>query len=233
VKDSAEAGRNLRKLLRNLGRVAPPELPSVDDPIEVLVLSFLMWESTTGRALAAYRDLRESVVDFNDLRVCMPGETVEMIGVRYPLALERAQRLRAVLRDIYLREHAVTLRGLQELGRRDARKYIESLEGMVQYAGARLLLLCCDVHVIPVDEQLREQLLKSGILKEQVELSDLAGWMSRQVRTGTGLQAHYALQAWVDEGRPLRLRGARPPAAPPGAPAKAGAEGPRDEGTKG
>src|SRR5688500_18082658 len=54
------------------------------DPLAALVVSMLLWDSTTDKAIAAYERLMEGSVDFNDLRVCMPQETIELIGPRYP-----------------------------------------------------------------------------------------------------------------------------------------------------
>ena len=74
-------------------------------------------------------------------------------GDRTVAGLDRFRRLRAVLRNVYLREHAVTLERLADAGKRDAKKYIDSLDGMVPYVAARVLLLCFDVHGVPVSTQ--------------------------------------------------------------------------------
>src|SRR5438552_5300201 len=119
-----------------------------------MVFSFLLWESTTDKAMAGYARLFEHLVDFNDLRVSLPHETAEILGPRYPRVLDRCQRLRAALRTIYIREHAVHLNILKDTGKRDARKYIESLEGIVPFVASRVLVLSFETHAIPVDDQL-------------------------------------------------------------------------------
>ena len=160
MKNAPVAAKKLSALLKKIGpSKAPANLPHGDDPIAVLVMSFLMWEATTDKAIAGYSRLFEQVVDFNDLRVSMPHETAEILGPRYPRVLDRCQRLRAVLRNIYLREHAMILNSLKDTGKRDARKYIESLEGIVPYVASRVLVLSFDTHAIPVDYQLRAQLI--------------------------------------------------------------------------
>jgi endonuclease III len=200
VKSAADPAKNLRSLLKKIGTVEPPEeLPGSDDPLGVLVMSFLMWEASTEKAVAAFRRLMEGVVDYNALRVCMPHETVELIGDRYPKVLERCQRMRACLRDIYLREHSVDLSRLATCGKRDVRKFIESLEGMPPYVAARVLLLCYDTHAVPVDEQLRGQLLKASAADEELDVPDLAIWLSRQIKANVSLPTHYALQSWVEQ----------------------------------
>lgn len=199
------------------GAAAPVE--AAPDPIATLVTSFLLWESTTHAAVTAYNRVLKYVVDFNDLRVSLPQEAAKIVGERYPMSVERCQRLRAVMRDIFHREHAVSLNHLRAQGKREVRRYIESLEGMVPYVSARLLLICFDTHVIPVDEQLRGRLIEAGAADESADVAELSAFLSRQVRAEDGLKVHYAIQRWVDQmaGDPLAARRpARAPAARPG-----------------
>jgi hypothetical protein len=190
-------------LVGDSGPVAAPELtrstgPNGIEPVAGLVRSMLLWESTTEKAIAAYARMMEHVVDYNDLRVCMPQETIEHIGPRYPRALDRCQRLRAVLRNVYLREHAVNLHRLSTMSKREVKKYVETLEGIVPYVAARVLLLCYDVHVMPVDDQLRIQLIDADIVDASVEIPELSNWLTLQIKPADGAAAQYALQAWVD-----------------------------------
>jgi endonuclease III len=200
VKDAAKSTKQFTTLMKRLGPVEPPDFPDADDPIAVMVLSFLMWESTTDKALTAYNALQRHVVDFNDLRVCMPQELVELIGLRYPRALDRCQRLRATLRDVYSREHVVSLNGIHKLGKREIRRYIESLEGMVPYVANRVLLLSFQVHAIPVDDQLRTNLIQAEVADEGMEAPELATWLERHIMASEGILAHHTLQYWIDCG---------------------------------
>ena len=199
MKNASVCAKKLSALLKKVGPATPPAFPSPGDPIAVLVMSMLMWESTTEKAQAAYARLMEHLVDFNDLRVCMPHETLELIGPRYPRALDRCQRLRAVLRNIYLREHAVSLERLSGSGKRDAKKYIESLEGIVPYAASRVLLLSFETHAIPVDDQLRIQLIEAEASDSSMEIPDLSTWLASQIKAEDGAAAHLSLQSWIDD----------------------------------
>lgn len=200
MKNAAKCAKQLNSLLKQRGAVPAPELPDTDDPIAVLVMSFLMWETTTEKALIAYKSIRAGVVDFNDLRVCMAQEVVDLIGPRYPRALDRTQRLRAVLRDVYSREHAVTLERLASLGKREVRKYLDSLEGMVPYVAARVALLSFDAHAIPVDDQLRTMLIEIDAADSSAENHELSSWLDRHIKASEGREAYFALQSWVDAG---------------------------------
>jgi endonuclease III len=199
VKNATQCAKRLTALVKKLDTSVTPEYPDSEDPIAVLIMSFLLWESTSAKALSAYQSISESVVDFNDLRVCMAHETMEIIGQRYPRSLDRCQRLRAVLRDIYAREHTVSLERLHALGKREVRKYLDSLEGIVPYVAARVMLLSFQTHAVPVDDQLRTQLIEAGAADTSTENDELAAWLERQIKASESVQVHHALQHWLDE----------------------------------
>ena len=206
MKNATAAGKALQALLKKIGTPDVPELLPADDPVAILIYSFLVWETTVEKADAAYAKIVENVVDYNDLRVCMPHEIVEIIGERFPQAHERAQRLRATLRDVYLREHIVSLDSLAELGKRDLRKYVESLDGIPPYVAARLMLLCYDTHGIPVDEKLHWALVDTGVVDADDDLTEVGSWLTRQVKADDGAVTHQRLQAWCDTVVPTKRK---------------------------
>jgi hypothetical protein len=198
VKQVDDAEKNLTRLLARLGKPQIPDLENDGDPIAALVLSFLMWESTTARALAAFKRIRDAVVDFNELRVNLPYETMELLGERFPGGLERCQRLRAVLNDLFNREHAVSLQRPAEVGKRELKRYLDSLEGMVPYVSTRVGLLCFDIHGIPVDESLRRGLIVEQIADSTTDAVELSNWLTRQIAAEEAAKAHWSLQLWSD-----------------------------------
>ncbi len=198
MKNASECAKKLAELLKDLPEGQYPEFRDADDPVAVLILSFLMWESTTQKALAAYDRLMSRIVDFNDLRVCMPQEMVEYLGEDYPQALERSQRLRATLRNIYLREHSVSLDRLRTVGKREVKSDILAMEGIVPYVAGRVMLLCFDTHAIPADEQLCVRLASVGAVEGEVDVAEVSAWLARQIKASKGSAAHFALQAWMD-----------------------------------
>ena len=199
MNNSTECGKVLTKLLKRLGAGEPPEDFATDVAEAVLVQSYLLWETTTDKALTGYDKLMSGVVDFNDLRVTMPNEMTELLGVRYPNIEGRTMRMRATLRDVYNREHGVRLKSLHDMNKRDVKKYIESLDGIPPYVAARLQLVAFGCHAMPVDEQLREALIAEGAADESADVVELSNWLTRQIKSGDGESAHYALQRWVEK----------------------------------
>jgi len=175
-----------------------PELPE-RSPLEELVYSFLLWEATAARADAAYKRLMHHVVDLNELRVCRPAELVTILGKTYPNADERAQRLKASLHEIYLREFAVSLDKCASMNKRDSRKYLETLEGMTPFVAARVVLLRLGGHAIPVDDKLLVRLVDVDVLEPGLDPAKAEGILERHIKSDEALKTHQMLQAWSDD----------------------------------
>jgi hypothetical protein len=206
VKNASQCAKKLTALLKKLPEGVPPDFPPAEDPLATLVASFFMWESSTAAAREAYQRVDETIVDFNDLRVTMPVEVAEWLNDDSPLNIERCQRLRAALRNVYLREHEVSLASLADSGKREIKKYIESIEGVPPYVSARTLLMSFDAHAIPVDEQLRSRLIEEGVCNEDADVHELSAWLARQIKASDARAAHLAFQAWIDELGPVAKR---------------------------
>lgn len=198
----------LKKMRTRHAAAAPPAPDPADDSdplVDHVVFSLMLWEASSGQARAAFKRLREAYVDYNELRVCMPDELADVLGERYPLAHERARRLRAALSDVYRREHAVSLTHLTQIGKREARAYLDSLDGLTPFVSARVVLLALNGHAVPCDERLRDLLAEAGVMDADTSAGMAGSWLERHVDHTDALKAHAVLQAWSDEhGHPPR-----------------------------
>lgn len=196
---AASHAKHLTSLLKSLRgayeQPEPPERGLVDE----LVYSLLLWEANTTKADAAFKRIQSAVVDYNELRVCKPAEIEGLLGKTYPRVEERAQRLKATLTDIYLREHAVSLDAAAAMSKRDGRKYIETLDGMPHYAASRVVLLRMGGHALPVDGQLLALLKTAEVVEPEDDEVKAAGILERHIKAGEGVEAHLLFQAWSDD----------------------------------
>ena len=195
---------------------ALPETVSTEDPISVLIHSWMLWEASTEHASTAMTKLMEARVDVNEIRVSLPHELAPAIGKRYPRLEERLGGLKRSLHAIYLRRHEISLDYVREKGKRDAKAEIESLDGMNPFVSGRLLRLSFDVHAMPADEQLSLLFHELGVIDEVVEHETLATWLASAIKADEGPAAIEALQAAVDaawsDGTMTKLsRRRRPP----------------------
>ncbi len=163
-----------------------------------LLYSFLLWDSNSTLAHAAYRKLVEAFVDLNHLRVAMPEEVVAIIGEKYPKSEHRAARLRAVLQDIFRREHTLSLARLSTQGKREARHYLESLEGMHGFVSGRLLLFNFGTHAVPLDDRLRVMLTEEHAIDPILSISEAQHWVEHQIPAENAQAVTQAFLHWID-----------------------------------
>src|SRR6185295_6840714 len=85
---SPDPTKKLAALLKKLkGQHAALEAPGVipeppdefDALVHQLLFSMLLWEASTGQARSAIKRVRDSVVDYNELRVCVPDEVAHVM----------------------------------------------------------------------------------------------------------------------------------------------------------
>ncbi len=207
---SSETSKELTALLKSLRSdyavaLAQPQPPTccTFDPGEPVLgcflKSFLLWESTTAKAAQALKRLEATLVDFNELRACMPDEIVRIIGERYPRAGERALRLRTSLNVVFAREHRVTLEHLAALGRKEAREQLERLDGVPPFVAARVCLMGLSHHVAPVDSRIHRRLIEAKVVGENSTLDEAAALLEKKTRAGELPETYLLLQAWADD----------------------------------
>lgn len=203
VKNSRKYARRLRGLIADLCEKFEIPEPEQVDPVTRLVSAFLMWEATSLHADEALRKINDTFVDHNELRACLPGELVELIGRRYPIAQERCQRLIASLNCIYQRQDQLALDHLTACNEDNVKAYLRSLDGMTPYVFGQIALLNFNIPILPIDRQLRDALAEDEIIDPKLNETDLQRWYSQQISPDgcrPVIEAHFLLQGWV-EGR--------------------------------
>lgn len=235
------------KLKSLVDKHAPAETPPhpewsgefAGDPVNVFVHSVLAWEAPMAMADAAFAKLSTRLYDWNDLRVCLVDETMEIVGPRYPNAFARLRLLRNSLTAIYKRQHKVDLAHLESAGKREARTYLEGIPDLPAFVAHRTLLLRFKHAVMPIDRRILEKLQEAGVVSAEASESDASTWIAKELGADRLVAAHHALHAFADStpdraakpepaakkesGKETARTGAKKPAAakPEGAAAKA------------
>lgn len=192
----------VQKLRAKFGASAPtPPTPTLSDDgvLDEFVRSMLLWESTSALAEGAWQRLVAGVVDANELRVCSPREVVAILGADYPLAFDRAERLHAALADAFKGQHKLTQAGLAEHGKREARAFLEAIDGTPPFVAARVVLLHLSGHAAPVDSRVLRRLIESGTAPRGRSCTEAASHVERHVRAGELMEFYLLVQAWADE----------------------------------
>jgi len=196
VKDASAFAKKFKTFKKKL-----PSLAVIANDYGVVgevIYSHLVWNANEKAASAAFKRLVAASVDLNDLRVNMIDESIERIGVEYPLVRERVKRMHAVLNAIYNREHGMHIKSLDGAGKREIREYFETLKGITPFVCHRVISICYNVAAVPVDERTLAILKVNSVIHGTTTIEDAASWLARQVKADEVVDFHGGLQAWVE-----------------------------------
>jgi len=193
MKDSNEYGARLKKLINRLqrsgGQAAEPE---IQDVTAELILACLSEYNPENKARAALNKLRNHFVDFNELRVSRSTEVVEVIGKNYQEAQPTAERILKVLRQAFTKMNSMDLESLHQMGKREAKTFFESLEGITPYVVSRVMMRGLDGHAFPVHEPMLKMLRAEEVVNAKAEANEVQGFLERQI-TSARIHKVYAL----------------------------------------
>lgn len=227
----------VKKLHAFIKRLPPlPEPRSADrpcshtaDPIVLeLVRSFFIWETGTKSSARSLAQLEAATADYNEVRVCLPHEVGRIVTHHDARFEERVLRLRSVLNDIYRREHDLLLAHLTQQPKRDARAYLESLDGMPPFVSARVCVTALGAHGVPVDSRVVAALAAEKAIPAELESAphgDCASWLEHHIRADEAASVHIRFECHLDaigaESSELAGSTKRKPAKPASAPRRA------------
>ncbi len=221
MKHGSEYARRVKRLfnllIRKFGK--PAAVDSVD-PIEQLIIGILSACTSHAKAQAVFRRLRQQMVDLNELRVTPPMELAEAIGDSLPLAKDKAQRIVDALNAIRKRQDSLDLTFLRQRGRREAREYLESLEGVDSATAASVVLYSLGGHAIPVDELMLYILHKDEIVDSSADAAEVQGFLERHISAANApafveLMGRHVASARVPPEKLEELVHPAPPEPPP------------------
>ena len=160
---------------------AKPELPEPDNPLHRLGIAILGVRYGDVDARRAIDHLFAVMADWNEVRVSRPVEINAAIGDANPERLEYCQRLINALQSVYNRENRLSLDGLKQLGRREARQYLEGLNGVDEYAVASVALWSLGGHAIPIDDRLLQALRDAELAHPDADRGEVQAFLERHI----------------------------------------------------
>lgn len=204
---SADPVKKLHAFIKRLPPLPEPRAADrpnshTTDPIVLeLVRSFFIWEVGTKACARSLAQLDAATADYNEVRVCLPHEVGRIVTHQDAKFEERVLRLRSVLNDIYRREHVLLLAHLTQQPKRDARAYLESLDGMPPFVSARVCVTALGAHAVPVDSRVVAALVAERALPAELESaphSDCASWLEHHIRADEAASVHIRFECHLD-----------------------------------
>jgi endonuclease III len=181
MKNGTLYAKKLKPALSRIRGSAPQTPLEYADAIEQLIVAVLSQEAGLSSAHRAMRQLREDMVDYNELRVSTPAEVVASIDKHISDAEKPAEALIRVLNAIYRNEFAVTLDRLAGKGVRETKAYLDELDGMTPYVSASVLLWSLGGHAIPVNDRALDQLRREELVDPAADTAEVQAFLERHI----------------------------------------------------
>jgi len=193
MKGSNEYGTRLKTLINRLqrsgGAAAEPE---IQDVTTELILACLSEYNSESKARAALNKLRNHFVDFNELRVSRSTEVIEVIDKNYHKAQTTTKRILQILRQAYEKTNSMDLESMHQMGKREAKSFFESLEGVTPYVTARVMMRGLGGHSFPVHGPMLKMLRAEEVVDPKAGAEEVQGFLERQIPSAR-LHKVYAL----------------------------------------
>ncbi|MBP8303173.1 MAG: hypothetical protein KBE04_03490 [Phycisphaerae bacterium] len=207
MKDSKLYAGRIKRQVRSLKRTGPKvQRVMVEDPLEALVYGLMSEPVTEAQAQAAQKRLTRHFVDLNDLRVAGPDEITGLFGDSSPAVREAAARVTQVLMAVFNRFHALSLAATKKMGKRPARQFLESLDGITPFAVDYCMLTSMHGHAIPLTERMVRCLKAEGLVHPQAEPGEIGGFLAKLVPAQDAYEFYAELRARSELRRPSEPR---------------------------
>ncbi len=158
-----------------------PKIPEPDDPMRRLALGILGVQDGEAAAARALDRLFTVVVDWNDIRVSTAAEAHAAIGDALSDGRAPCMRLRTALQSVFDSVNLLSLDHLKKMGRRDARQYLESLDGVDEFAAAGVVLWSLGGHATPVDDRLLGSLRAAKLVHPEATRAEVQAFLERHI----------------------------------------------------
>jgi hypothetical protein len=195
MKDSKKYADKLQKTIRALkrkyGKVEKPQYDLSAEPLVFAVLSEHMSESA---AAGNVKKLKDSFVDWNDLRVSRPEEISEVLGKDTAENRQIAEELTANLFAIFNKYDLVNFESLAEVGKRQVKAVLEKLLPASRYVINYLFLTVFDGHAVPLSPAMIEYLKANELIHPESTPEEIEGFMERQVPANQAYESYALLR---------------------------------------
>ncbi|MCO6437811.1 MAG: hypothetical protein J5J06_12035 [Phycisphaerae bacterium] len=183
MKQGTLYAKRIKKLfesVRSSNKVDVPTEP--DDPLRRLAIAILSESDGSDTAEAIVERLTSNLVGWNEVRVSTVEELLRAAGESGSATpVPYFERLVRALQAVYDKEHNVSLDRLKSIGRREARQYLEALDGVGPYAAASVTLWSLGGHGIPVDDGILDVLRSEELVHPTADRAEVQAFLERNI----------------------------------------------------
>jgi endonuclease-3 len=142
--------------------------PASRPVLEQFVYGLLREGATREQTDGAFRTLGERFFDWNEIRVSSPREVEECLG-NLPDAEQKAQRLVALLQEVFETTFSFDLEPLHKKGLKQSAKQLTRFQAANDYTVAWVVQHALGGHAVPLDNPTLRVLRRLGLLETDQE----------------------------------------------------------------
>ncbi len=207
MKDSKEYSKQIQKLYRALKRDNPsPERPRYDEPVDALIYGIVSENLTDSKTRDTMKKLSGYFVDWNDLRVALTEEILDVLGNDNPATKNIASAIKRILGAVFEKYNTVTLQALKKLGKRPAKQILQKTDAASPFAIDYCMLTALAGHAIPLTERMIHFLKTERLVHPQADRQEIEGFLTRQISAKNAFEFYYLLRRRSESAAPRRKK---------------------------
>lgn len=166
--------------------------PPAMDVLKRMVYAICREGTSRDEADAAFKKLGESFFDLNEVRVSAAREVAKALKA-LPDNMDRAERIIAILQEVFETTYSFDLESLHKKGLKQAQKLLERYRGSSPFLVAHVLRHSMDGHAMPVDADMLRCLKRLGIAEDLADLESAQASLENLIPKNKGIAVSEAL----------------------------------------
>ncbi|KKK71549.1 hypothetical protein LCGC14_2912810, partial [marine sediment metagenome] len=187
-----------RSLKRGQSRI---EKPSFDDPIDMVVFAIISEDFPEASARTLIKRIEKHFVDLNDLRVSRTEEIAEFLGGDSEIYKKLGETMTRGLNSTFEKYNTMSLTVLEEVGKRQAHKELDGLEGISDFVARYCSTVSFGSHYIPLTEPMVEYLKEGGFVNPNADTRTIEGFLERKIKATDGFTFYARLRQESEKRR--------------------------------
>ena len=200
MKNSKEYGTKIDKFVRSVKNGQKIKPADFDDPLDALIFGLISEHTTEKHARKVYKNLLAHFVDYNDLRVCRVEEVQEILEDFTPVGEQVSENLTRLLTALFDKYDTLSLKGIDEQGKRQAKKDLEELGGASRFAVNYCFLAAFGGHAVPLNEAMLNYLHSEELVDPQATPEEIEGFLERHISASAGWEFYELLRMATEGG---------------------------------
>jgi len=202
MKNNKEYSKRIQRLHRAFKRKYPKTpKTSYDEPLDAIVYGLVSENITAAEAQSAMKKINEHFIDMNDLRVSRTDEIVEALGQETADSRKTAERIKKVLGTIFAEQHTISLKYIKKIGKRQARKKLERIEGISRFAVNYCVLTALQGHCMPLTSKMAAYLKNNEYVEPSADQLQIENFLTKQVRADNAREFYNCLRRASESGK--------------------------------